>query len=59
MYEKVRNAYSLFAQIEADTAKFVSAEFEDLAEQAYLVKDHHQYHYTWHAQSRYLTLCII
>ena len=37
MYEKVRNAYSLYAQIEADTAQFAKAEFDDLVEQAYLV----------------------
>ena len=37
MYDKVRNAYSMYAQIEADMAIFVKAEFEDLAEQAYLV----------------------
>lgn len=38
MYDKVRNAYSLYAQIEADSAIFIKAEFEDLAEQAYLVR---------------------
>lgn len=37
LYDKVRNCYSLYAQIEADTAQFVKAEFEDLAEQAHLV----------------------
>lgn len=37
MYEKIRNAYTLYAQIEADTANFIKAEFEDLAEQAHLV----------------------
>lgn len=37
MYDKVRNAYSLYAQIEADTAQFAKAEFDDLIEQAYLV----------------------
>ncbi len=38
MYSKVRNAYSLYAQIEADMANFVKAEFDDLAEQAFLVR---------------------
>lgn len=37
LYDKVRNAYSLYAQIELDSAQFVKAEFEDLAEQACLV----------------------
>ena len=37
MYDKVRNAYSLYGQIEADNANFIKAEFEDLVEQAYLV----------------------
>ena len=37
MYDKVRNACALYAQIEADTAIFVKAEFEDLAEQVHLV----------------------
>ena len=39
LYDKVRNAYSLYAQIEADAANFIKAEFEDLAEQAYLVSE--------------------
>ena len=36
-YEKARDVYMLYAQIEADSANFVRAEFEDLREQAYLV----------------------
>ena len=37
MYERARNVYMLYAQIEADAANLVKAEFEDLREQAYLV----------------------
>jgi hypothetical protein len=37
LYDKVRNAYSLYAQIELDSSQFVKAEFDDLAEQACLV----------------------
>lgn len=37
MYDKVRTAYSTYAQLEADMAIFVKAEFEDLVEQAFLV----------------------
>ena len=37
MYEKSRDAYMLYAQIEADAANLVKAQFEDLREQAYLV----------------------
>jgi hypothetical protein len=37
MYEKSREVYTLYAQIEADAATLVKAQFEDLREQAYLV----------------------
>ena len=37
MYEKARNVYMLYAQIDADAATLVKAEFEDLREQSYLV----------------------
>ena len=37
MYDKVRNAYGMYARIEADAAIFIKAEYEDLAEQAHLV----------------------
>ena len=37
MYDKMRNAYMLFAQIEADSCNAIKAEFEDLREQAQLV----------------------
>ena len=37
MYERARNAYMLYAQIEADAANLVKADFEDLREQSYLV----------------------
>ena len=36
-YNKIRDAYALYAQLETDAAVFVKAEFEDLAEQANLV----------------------
>ena len=38
MYEKAREAYMKYAQIEADFANVVRAEMEDLREQAYLVR---------------------
>lgn len=44
MYDKVRNAYSMYARIEADMGIFVKAEFEDLAEQAVLVRSTAQKH---------------
>ena len=37
LYEHARNAYMLYAQIEADSANLVKADFEDLREQAFLV----------------------
>ena len=37
MYSKARDVYMLYAQIEADSANFTKAEFEDLREQSYLV----------------------
>lgn len=37
MYDKVRNAYGMYARIEADAAIFIKAEYEDLSEQAHLV----------------------
>ena len=37
MYERARNMYVLYAQIDADAANMVKAEFEDLREQSYLV----------------------
>ena len=40
LYSKVRDAYSMYAQIELDATKFIKAEFEDLAEQAILVRAH-------------------
>ena len=36
-YEKARQVYMLYAQIESDAANFVRAEFDDLREQSYLV----------------------
>ena len=41
MYEKSRDVYMLYAQIEADAANLVRAQFEDLREQAYLVSWSH------------------
>ena len=38
MYEKAREVYMKYAQIEADFANVVRAEMEDLREQAYLVR---------------------
>ena len=38
LYEKAREAYMKYAQIEADYANVVRAEMEDLREQAYLVR---------------------
>ena len=38
LYEKAREAYMKYAQIEADFASVVRAEMEDLREQAYLVR---------------------
>ena len=38
LYEKAREAYMKYAQIEADFANVVRAEMEDLREQAYLVR---------------------
>ncbi len=37
MYDKVQEAYLLYAQIEVDNANTVKAEFEDLREQSVLV----------------------
>ena len=37
MYDKIQEAYLLYAQIEADNANTVKAEFEDLRDQAVLV----------------------
>ena len=37
LYDKARNVYMIYAQIDADAANLVKAEFEDLREQAYLV----------------------
>lgn len=37
MYDKMRTAYTLFAQIEADSCSVIKAEFADLREQAQLV----------------------
>ena len=39
VYDKFRDAYTLYAQIEVDCAKYVKANFEDLREQASLVSD--------------------
>ena len=52
MYEKSRDVYMLYAQIEADAANLVKAQFEDLREQAYLVS----HHMTSHCMSHDLTL---
>ena len=38
MYDKLQEAYVLYAQIEADSANAVKAEFEDLRDQASLVR---------------------
>ena len=38
LYEKAREAYMKYAQIEADYANVVRAEMEDLREQAYLAR---------------------
>ena len=38
LYDKAREAYMKYAQIEADFANVVRAEMEDLREQAYLVR---------------------
>ena len=38
LYEKAREAYMKYAQIEADFANVVREEMEDLREQAYLVR---------------------
>lgn len=38
LYEKAREVYMKYAQIEADFANVVRAEMEDLREQAYLVR---------------------
>ena len=37
LYEKARDAYIKYAQIEVDSATLVRADMEDLREQAYLV----------------------
>lgn len=49
LYDKARNVYMIYAQIDADAANLVKAEFEDLREQAYLVSiasscDHMTHH---------------
>lgn len=36
-YDKAREVYMFYAQIEADTASMIKAEFEDLRDQSYLV----------------------
>ena len=41
LYDRARNAYMLYAQIDADAANLVKAQFEDLREQAYLVGNIH------------------
>ena len=38
MYDKFRDAYTLYAQIEVDCANYVKANFEDLRDQASLVR---------------------
>jgi len=38
LYEKARDAYIKYAQIEVDSATLVRADMEDLREQAYLVR---------------------
>ena len=58
MYDHAREVYVLYAQIEADAANLVKAEFEDLREQANLVghmtitcPQHHDHMtITWHSQ---------
>ena len=40
VYDKFRDAYTLFAQIELDCASYTKANFEDLREQASLVSGH-------------------
>lgn len=47
MYEKSRDIYMLYAQIEADAAILAKAQFEDLREQSYLV-GHMTSHMTCH-----------
>jgi hypothetical protein len=37
VYDKFRDAYTLYAQIEVDCANYVKANFEDLRDQASLV----------------------
>ena len=44
MYEKAKDAYMMYAQIEVDSANVMKAEFEDLREQAYLVSAHTHIH---------------
>ena len=39
-YDKAREVYMFYAQIEADTASMIKAEFEDLRDQSYLVSSH-------------------
>ena len=38
VYDKFRDAYTLYAQIEVDCANYVKANFEDLRDQASLVR---------------------
>ena len=43
MYDKFRDAYTLYAQIEVDCANYVKANFEDLRDQASLVRQYKLY----------------
>ena len=51
VYDKFRDAYMLYAQIEVDCANYVKANFEDLRDQASLVR-----HYT--SWCTYNAMCI-
>ncbi len=42
-YDKAREVYMFYAQIEADTASMIKAEFEDLRDQSYLVSKSSRY----------------
>ena len=42
VYDKFRDAYTLYAQIEVDCANYVKANFEDLRDQASLVRHYKQ-----------------
>ena len=39
VYDRFRDAYTLYAQIEVDCANYIKANFEDLREQASLVSE--------------------